>query len=507
MSGRIFHEIPAKHTLSSPDQTTVNFLDFPFDTYTSEMSVDQIENMLPNPIQNGTQMIYPETMLVNSIPTSLHQTMPELSNGLVQRLHDICFDIYRPMMGMVDQIRFETELSHPTPTIQVQALSYAIAALGALSVPELHCHVSNCYQQSRNLLDLCEREETGESLSNINTLQACTLLTIYELKQPNFRRAWMSLGRTTRLAQMMGLGQSDGRPASVMTPQWSGPSPTPSLHNPVKTEEMRRTFWVLYILDGFASIITQSGVAFDQEINIPLPGRDVTIQEVVNNTDVTMPSLNVIFDPDVAGRVQISSLAGVVIMTHLYQRIVNHMNSSHNASHNFWEVHYDINKSIELCRNTLMVEHLTNNSDDPVAVALRMSMNTVDIMLHESALLRVHKEVLPVFLANDAISRCTTAVKDIIDALQMGQLLPGRKLESFQQLNNFHTWPITSAIQTCCRFLQMRCDNMSLYIYAIRVLSTSPTTKALVDENLIYGGLIEKANAMATEAEKSIPAS
>jgi hypothetical protein len=170
------------------------------------------------------------------------------------------------MMGMVDQIRFETELSQPSPTIQVQALSYAIAALGALSVPELHCHVSNCYQQSRNLLDLCEREETGESLSNINTLQACTLLTIYELKQPNFRRAWMSLGRTTRLAQMMGLDQADGRPASVMNPQWSGPSQPPTLYNSIKTEEMRRTFWVLYILDGFASIITQSGVAFDQEV-------------------------------------------------------------------------------------------------------------------------------------------------------------------------------------------------------------------------------------------------
>jgi hypothetical protein len=221
-----------------------------------------------------------------------------------------------------------------------------------------------------------------------------------------------------------------------------------------------------------------------------------------------MPSLSQIFDPDIAGKVQLSSLAGVVIMTHLYQRIVNHINASRNASHNFWEVHYDINKSIELCRASLMAEHLTSStSDDPVAVALRMSMNTVDIMLHESALLRVHKEGLPDFLANDAISRCTTAVKDIIDALQMGQLLPGRKLESFQQLNNFHTWPITSAIQICCRCLQMRCDNMSLYIYAIRVLSSSPTTKALVDENLIYVGLIDKANAMATEAEKSIPAS
>jgi hypothetical protein len=152
-----------------------------------------------------------------------------------------------------------------------------------------------------------------------------------------------------------------------------------------------------------------------------------------------------------------------------------------------------------------MAEFLTNNnSDNPVAIGLRMSMNTVDIMLHECALLRVQKEGLPDFLAKNAISRCTSAVNDIIDSLQMGQLLLGKKLENFQQLNNFHTWPIITAIQICCSFLQMRFDNMSLYIYAIRVLSSSTTTKVLVDENLICAGLIENANTMATEAEKLI---
>jgi hypothetical protein len=170
------------------------------------------------------------------------------------------------MLDMVDHTHFEAEISRPKPSIQLQALSYAMAALGALLVPELRCHVSNCYQQSRNLLDLCEREDTGESMSSIYTLQACILLTIFELKQPNFRRAWMSLGRATRLAQMMGLDQSDARSTSVMTPQWSQAPQPRSLYDTIESEERRQTFWVLYILDGFASITTQSGVAFDHEV-------------------------------------------------------------------------------------------------------------------------------------------------------------------------------------------------------------------------------------------------
>lgn len=68
---------------------------------------------------------------------------------------------------MVDRIRFEAELPQPSPPIQVQALSYAIGALGAFTVPELRCHVEKCYHQSRILLDQCERQESSESCRSI----------------------------------------------------------------------------------------------------------------------------------------------------------------------------------------------------------------------------------------------------------------------------------------------------------------------------------------------------
>lgn len=189
---------------------------------------------------------------------------------------------------MVDQTRLEAELSCPSPSIQVQALSYAIGALGAFTVTELRCHVETCYQQSRILLDQCERHESGESckytyppnkcnlfeipvyqplhlsVTSINTLQACTLMTVYELKHPNFGRAWMSLGRAVRLAKMMGIDRVDGQ--AGMAVQWSPHTQPAPLFNPAEAEERRRTFWVLYILDGFACTSTKSGLSFDYPV-------------------------------------------------------------------------------------------------------------------------------------------------------------------------------------------------------------------------------------------------
>lgn len=183
---------------------------------------------------------------------------------LIKYSYDRFFDVFLPIMPMLSRTRFETEISQVSPTIGTQALSYAIAALGSFSVPELRCYVERCYENSRCLLDMCERQESGESLASINTLQACILLTLYEFKQPNFARAWMTLGRAIRLAKMMGLDQADGH--ANMAAQWGLRAQLPRPINPVDAEEWRRTFWVLYVFDGFSSLRTDSGSAFGKQV-------------------------------------------------------------------------------------------------------------------------------------------------------------------------------------------------------------------------------------------------
>lgn len=159
-------------------------------------------------------------------------------------------------MPIISWARFEAEISQPIPPIEVRLLSYAMQALSTFSLgPEQRAASEKLYEQARYQLDVCERQESGESLTNINTLQACVLLTLYEFKRPNFSRAWITLARAIRLAKVMGLDKPDGAAGLMNDPRLCKPPAQPT--TPADQEERRRAFWVLYIFDAFASRTTR----------------------------------------------------------------------------------------------------------------------------------------------------------------------------------------------------------------------------------------------------------
>ena len=165
------------------------------------------------------------------------------------------------MLPSINRSRFQAELTQEPKSVHVQALSSAIATLGAHVNPDLAFAVDACYRQTRKLLDMCERQENGAILTNINTLQAYILLGMFEARRPNFALAWITLGRVIRLAQIMCLDKAPLQSATdahvgVFTPL------SPALE-PAEIEERHRTFWQLYVLDGLASMRTCSAPAFD----------------------------------------------------------------------------------------------------------------------------------------------------------------------------------------------------------------------------------------------------
>lgn len=109
--------------------------------------------------------------------------------------HYAYFDIAHHTMPIVHQDRFSFELNKPSWSPQVTSLSYAMATLGA-SLMDGYAHIKDkCYQLSRKYFEICEREEDGANLLSIEALQACILITYYELRGKGFARAWMTLGK------------------------------------------------------------------------------------------------------------------------------------------------------------------------------------------------------------------------------------------------------------------------------------------------------------------------
>lgn len=214
-----------------------------------------------------------------------------------------------------------------------------------------------------------------------------------------------------------------------------------------------------------------------------------------------MPGLQQVFE--LSETAPLSSFAANAVMICLYQRYYDHIQSSHNeASYAFWETHYAIDKAINHCRTTLLAQHMNGNSgDDPLAIGMRMSLNTLKINLHETALFKVEKEQLPTNLATEAREQCASAVTDIVKAVQLGMKLAGNKLETFRHLDRFFVWPITTAIQVCFRILYNGEEDAVPCINSLHILSSA--MKELIDPEHIPPGLLEKAEAKIAEAARS----
>lgn len=163
---------------------------------------------------------------------------------------------------MIDPDRFLASYCVSPRKAELSSLSNAMAMLGA-SITESSSHIEEqCYRNSRTYLEMIESQEDGEGLLSLQALQASLLITLYENKKQNFARAWMSLGRAIRLALMLGLHRMDLDDPVVLDSGFQ--SGLPDSQNWTEMEERRRTFWVTFNLDWYASVRTGSAMLIEE---------------------------------------------------------------------------------------------------------------------------------------------------------------------------------------------------------------------------------------------------
>ena len=135
---------------------------------------------------------------------------------------------------------------HMRPPVCLRYIMWALAC----SVAEKYFHYQDVfYLRARKYVESDEMKGHGECFITVGHSQCWTLIATYEFKMMYFPRAWMSSGRATRLAQMMGLHRLDSVALEV---KQSLPPP----RDWTDREERRRTFWLAYCGDRYASIGT-----------------------------------------------------------------------------------------------------------------------------------------------------------------------------------------------------------------------------------------------------------
>lgn len=297
------------------------------------------------------------------------------------------------------------------PPICLRYIMWTLAAGVSEKYSTLQGHF---YQRARKYAQADEMKGHGEAIISIAHCQTWILICTYEFKQMYFPRAWLSVGRGVRLSQMMQLHRVDGGGLDVkqtITPpkDWT------------EREERRRTFWMAFSVDRYASIGTGWPMTIDErDITTNLPASDEAFEK---SKPMPTSSLEEVLQP--GGAAKLESFSGAVLTAAFFGRNLLHLHRpgpddrDNDLDGGFWTRHRELENAL-LSTSLGLPEslRLPTGIADPNVVFLNMCLHTSAICLHQAAIFKADKHRLPVTVSNESKIRCVTAAAEIASLMR-----------------------------------------------------------------------------------------
>ena len=184
---------------------------------------------------------------------------------------------------MIHKYRYQTSMNLAPDRRPPICLRYIMWCHAASITDKYMHHQDIFYKRARKYIELDEMKGVGEAFVSLAHAQTWTLICSYEFKMMCFPRAWMSVGRAARMVLMMGLNRVDS--VGLDSKQCLSPP-----KDWTEREERRRTFWMGYCCDRFASIGTGWPMMIDE--------RDVRLLE--RNHIQGTPGTDIVSDHDLS---------------------------------------------------------------------------------------------------------------------------------------------------------------------------------------------------------------
>ncbi|PQE25859.1 fungal specific transcription factor protein [Rutstroemia sp. NJR-2017a BBW] len=345
---------------------------------------------------------------------------------VVDELHQIYFDKIHPSLPMIHKYRYLAAMNLAPNQRPPVALRYAMWTLAA-SVSDKYIDLKeHFYQRSRKYIELDSLKGYGEHMISVAHAQAHTLLASYEFKMMYFPRAWMSTGAAIRLCQIrkietkltesrMGLHRLDGAGMDVK-------QCLPPPRDWTEREERRRTFWMAFCEDRYASIGTGWPMVIEEkDILSDLPSSEEAFE--MNKPERTQ-SLNDAMSP--SGASKLSSFAGVVLMACLFGRNLIHLHRPDDDDRDndlngaFWKRHRQmdnilLNTSLSLPFHLRLPHGIANSN----IVFANMNIHSSTICLHQAAIYKAEQNRLPSSISAESKMRAITAANEIASIMRM----------------------------------------------------------------------------------------
>ncbi|PKS07875.1 hypothetical protein jhhlp_006483 [Lomentospora prolificans] len=347
------------------------------------------------------------------IGLGLEEPLP--TQDTIDELHQIYFEKVHPSVPMIHKYRYLAAMNLAPNQRPPVALRYAIWTL-ACSITDKYGDLKDLfYQRARKYVEADYIKGYGEHMISVAHCQTHVLLACYELKMMYFPRAWMNTGAAVRLCQMVGLHRLDGAGLDVK-------QCLPPPRDWTEREERRRTFWMAFCEDRYASIGTGWPMSVDErDIMTNLPSSEDAFE--MSRPEQTQ-SLQDAMSP--SGATKLSSFGSIVLMASLFGRNLIHLHRpdpddrDHDLNGEFWKRHRQMDHILlntSLCLPPQL--KLPAGMGNPNIVFTNMSIHTSTICLHQAAIFKADKHKLPGSVGSESKVRCITAANEIASIMRM----------------------------------------------------------------------------------------
>ncbi|KAI0136285.1 fungal-specific transcription factor domain-containing protein [Xylariales sp. AK1849] len=367
----------------------------------------------------------------------------------IDELHQIFFEKVHPSLPMIHKYRYLAAMNLAPNQRPPVALRYAIWTL-ACSITEKYADMKDLfYQRARKYVEGDYIKGYGEHLISVAHCQTHVLLASYEFKMMYFPRAWMSTGSSVRLSQMIGLHRLDGSGLDVK-------QCLPPPRDWTEREERRRTFWMAFCQDRYASIGTGWPMSVDErDILTNLPSSEDAFEMSRPETALTLAE-----SMSPAGAAKLSSFGGIVLMACLFGRNLIHLHRpdaddrDHDLNGEFWMRHRNMD-NILLNTSLCLPGHLKLPSGlgNPNIVFTNMNIHTSTICLHQAAIFKADKNRLPASVSAESKVRCITAANEIASIMRMVSHM------DLSAMNPFISFCLYVASRVFVQYLKSRPDD------------------------------------------------
>ncbi|KAL1634689.1 hypothetical protein SLS56_002091 [Neofusicoccum ribis] len=348
-------------------------------------------------------------------PLPNQEVINELSVLSLFAMNQLYFEKFNVVVPMIHRPRFLAAMNlapHMRPPICLRYIMWTLAASSSDKYSSLQEHF---YHRARKYIQMDEMKGHGESMLTLAHCQSWALISSYEFKSMYFPRAWISAGRAVRMAQMMNLHKLDGAGLDVK-------QCLPPPKDWTEREERRRTFWMCFNVDRYASIGTGWPMTMDErDIATNLPTVDEAFETSKPEGSI---SLEQALQP--GGASKLTPFGGVCVMAAMFGRNLLHLHRPTNDEREedlngeFWERHRRLDNLLLSMALSLPEDmRLPRGINQPNTVFMNMKIHTSIICLHQAAIFKADKNRMSAYISQESKIRCITAATEIAGIMRL----------------------------------------------------------------------------------------